>query len=87
LFKGGLSHQLKKHWKAPVDVVLPEVALFEAYLTYPEHPIKILDQKDRITRHEMIKFLKIQWSNHTEVEAMWKSEDSFHSRHPDFTLL
>jgi hypothetical protein len=30
---------------APVDVVLPEVAPLESDLTYPEHPIKILDQE------------------------------------------
>jgi hypothetical protein len=37
--------QLKKCLKAPVEVVLPEVAPLEADLTYPEHPIKILDQE------------------------------------------
>jgi hypothetical protein len=37
--------QLKKCLKAPVDVVLPEVAPLEAELTYSEHPIKILDQR------------------------------------------
>jgi hypothetical protein len=42
--------QLKKCLKVPVDVALPEVTPLEAYLTYPEHPIKILDQKDRVTR-------------------------------------
>jgi hypothetical protein len=35
--------QLKKCLKAPVDVVLPEVAPLKSDLTYPEHPIKILD--------------------------------------------
>jgi hypothetical protein len=35
--------QLKKCLKAPVDVVLPEVTLLEADLSYPEHPIKVLD--------------------------------------------
>jgi hypothetical protein len=33
--------QLKKCLKAPIDVVLPEVTLLEADLTYLEHPIKI----------------------------------------------
>jgi hypothetical protein len=42
--------QLKKCLRAPVDVVLPKVAPLEADLTYPEHPIKILDQKSRVTR-------------------------------------
>jgi hypothetical protein len=37
--------QLKKCLKAPVDIVFPEVTPFEADLSYPEHPIKVLDQK------------------------------------------
>jgi hypothetical protein len=35
--------QLKKCMKAPMDVVLVEVIALEEDLTYPEHPIKILD--------------------------------------------
>jgi hypothetical protein len=35
--------QWKKCLKAPVDVVLPKVTPLEEDLTYPEHPIKILD--------------------------------------------
>jgi hypothetical protein len=52
--------QLKKYLKPPMDVVLPEVTPLEADLSYPEHPIKVLDQKDRVTRHKTIKFFKIQ---------------------------
>jgi hypothetical protein len=64
--------QLKKCLKAPVDVVLREVAPLETDLTYPEHLIKILDQKSRVTRRKTIKFYKVQWSNHTEEEAIWR---------------
>jgi hypothetical protein len=78
--------QLKKCLKAPVDIVLPEVAPLETDLTYLEHPIKILDQKSNVTRRKTIKFYKIQWSNHTVEEATWESEDFFCSRHPDFEL-
>jgi peptide deformylase len=60
-----------------VDVVLPEVTPLEADLSYSEHPIKVLDQKDRVTRHKTIKFFKIQRSNHSEKEATWESEDFF----------
>jgi hypothetical protein len=58
--------QLKKCLKAPVDTVFPEVTPLKADLSYPEHPIKVLDQKDRVTRRKTIKFFKIQWSNHSE---------------------
>jgi hypothetical protein len=76
--------QLRKCLKAPVDVVLSEVIPLEADLSYPEHPIKVLDQKDRIMRRKTINFFKIQWSNHFEEEATWESEDFLRSRHPDF---
>jgi hypothetical protein len=78
--------QLKKCLKAPVDVVLPEVTLLEADLTYLEHPIKIIDQKDRVTRRKNIKFFKVQWSNHSEEEATLESEDFLRSHHPEFEL-
>jgi hypothetical protein len=78
--------QLKKCLKAPVGIVLPKVAPLEADLSYPEHPIKVLVQKDRVTRRKTIKFIKIQWSNHSKEEATWESENFLHSRHPDFIL-
>jgi hypothetical protein len=78
--------QLKKCLKALMDVVLSEVAPLEADLTYPKHPIKILDQKSRVIRRKTIKFFKIQWSNHTTEEATWESKDFLHSHHPDFEL-
>jgi hypothetical protein len=78
--------QLKKCLKAPVDVVLPEVTPLEVDLSYPKYPIKVLDQKDRVTRRKTIKFFKIQWSNHSEEEVSWESEDFLRSHHPDFVL-
>jgi hypothetical protein len=78
--------QLNKCLKAPVDIVLTEVAPLESDLTYPEHPIKILDPKSCVTRRKMIKFFKIQWSNHTAEEAIWESEDFLRSHHLDFEL-
>jgi hypothetical protein len=71
-------------FEGTVDVMLPEVTPLEADLLYPKHPIMVLDQKDRVTRRKTIKFFKIQWSNHSEEEATWESEDFLHSRNPDF---
>jgi hypothetical protein len=51
--------QLKNCLKAPVDVVLPVVPPLKADLTYPEHPIKILDQQSHVIRRKMIKFYKV----------------------------
>jgi hypothetical protein len=77
--------QLKKCLKASMDIVLPEVTPLEVDLSYPEHPIKVLDQNDHVMRRKTIKFFKIQRSNHTK-EATWESEDFLYSRHPDFML-
>jgi hypothetical protein len=78
--------QLKKCLKAHMDVVLSKVTPLKADLSYPEHPIKVLNQKDRVMGCKTIKVFKIQWSNHSEEEATWESEDFLHSRHPDFVL-
>jgi hypothetical protein len=78
--------QLKKCLKAPMDVVLLEVTPLKADLLYPEQPIKVLDQKDHITRRKINKFFNIQWSNHSKEEATWESEDFLRSRHLDFEL-
>jgi hypothetical protein len=61
--------QLKKSLKALEDVVLLDVGSLEADMTYLEYPVKILYQKDRVTRHKCIKFFKVQWSYRTKQEA------------------
>jgi hypothetical protein len=78
--------QLKKCLKAHVDVVLPEVTPLEADLSYPKHPIKVLNQNDCVTRCKTIKFIKIQWSNHSKKEAAWKGKDFLCTCHLDFVL-
>ena len=47
-------------------------------------PIRVLDQKDRVTRRRTIKFYKVQWNQHTEGEATWESEDYLEENLPDF---
>jgi hypothetical protein len=78
--------QLKKWLNATMDIMLPEVTPLKADMSYLEHPIKVLDQKDHVTRRKTVKFFKIQRTNHAEEEATWESKDFLHSHHPDFTL-
>jgi hypothetical protein len=37
-----------------MDVVVDDVSPLDADLSYPEHPVKILGQQDRVTRCRMI---------------------------------
>ncbi|WVZ84515.1 hypothetical protein U9M48_031544 [Paspalum notatum var. saurae] len=67
--------QLKKCLRVPEEAVETSQIQIEPDLTYEEHPIKILDQKQRTTRRRTINFYKVQWSNHSEEEATWEQEE------------
>jgi hypothetical protein len=57
----------------------------EPDLTYSEHLIRVLDQKDRITRRTL-KFYRVQWNQHTEEEATWdwETRDFLEKHFPKF---
>ncbi|WVZ52338.1 hypothetical protein U9M48_003410 [Paspalum notatum var. saurae] len=76
--------QLKKCLRVPEEVVDTSQIQIEPDLTYEEHPIKILDQKQRATRRRTINFYKVQWSNHSEEEATWEQEEFLQTIYPRF---
>ncbi|WVZ89202.1 hypothetical protein U9M48_035634 [Paspalum notatum var. saurae] len=76
--------QLKKCLRVPEEVVDTSQIQIEPDLTYEEHPIKILDQKQRSTRRRTINFYKVQWSNHSEEEATWEQEEFLQTKYPGF---
>ena len=61
--------QLKKYLRVPDEAVKIGGLPLQADLSYIEHPIKILDEKERVTRNSVVKFYKVQWQNHSEDEA------------------
>jgi hypothetical protein len=63
-------------------VAEPELEI-EPDLSYQEYPSKVLDCKERSTQAKSIKMYKIQWSNHSEEEATWETEEFLHSNFPD----
>jgi hypothetical protein len=76
--------QLKKCLRVPNRTIeVTDVAL-EPDLTYSEHPIRVLDQKDRVTQSRTLKFYKIQWNQHTEDEATWETQDFLEKNFPGF---
>ena len=76
--------QLKKCLRVPDRTIdLMDVTL-ELDLTYSEYPIRVLDQKDRVTQRRVLKFYKIQWNQHTEDEATWKTQDFLEKNFPGF---
>ena len=71
--------QLRRCFKDPIRGVNHEELDIQEDLTYREHPVRILDEAERKTRNKSIKFLKIQWSNHSEegdaARDWWVSRD------------
>ena len=64
--------QLKQCHRVPADAVDLESLDLQPGLTYEEHPITILDRDERKVKRSMVKFVKVQWSNHCEDEATWE---------------
>jgi hypothetical protein len=75
--------QLKKGLKVPETEVITEVNTWiEPNILVVEHPLRVLDQKERKTRRHTVKFYKIQWSHHTEEEATWETEHFLNTKYP-----
>jgi hypothetical protein len=76
--------QLRKCVKLPTEVIDSQTIKIEPDLTYTEHPIRVLDTKERSTRRETIRMFKIQWNHHTKEEAAWETESYLQHNFPDF---
>ena len=51
--------QLKKFLWVPDEAMEIEGIPLQPDLTYIEHPVKILDKKERVTRNNVVKFYKV----------------------------
>jgi hypothetical protein len=76
--------QLKKCLRVPNRTIEVTDVVLEPDLTYSEHPIRVLDQKDRIARKKTLKLYKIQWNQHSEDEATWETQDFLDKNFPGF---
>ena len=74
--------QLKKYLRIPDEAVEMEGLPLQPNLSYIEHPVKILDEKERVTRNNVVKFYKVQWQNHSEDEATWEQESYILEHYP-----
>ena len=58
--------ELKKCLRVPEEQAPLKRLDVQEDLTYTEHPVKILETSERVTRDKKIKMCRMQWSNHTE---------------------
>ena len=75
--------QLKQCFKQPEQAVdLGDIKL-SPDLSYPERPVRVLETSEHKTRNKTVKFMKVQWSHHSEKEATWEREDRLRSEYPE----
>jgi hypothetical protein len=77
--------QLKKGMLVPENEVITKAnAWIEPDFSLIEHPLRVLDRKERKTRRQTVQMYKIQWSHHTEEEATWETEEYLNTKYPGF---
>ena len=74
--------QLKKCLRVPEEQLPMEELNIGEDLTYSEHPIKILETAERVTRSKTIQMCKVQWSRHSEDEATWERKEDLQKDFP-----
>ncbi|WVZ97451.1 hypothetical protein U9M48_042989, partial [Paspalum notatum var. saurae] len=67
--------QLKKCLMVPKEQAPLQGLEVQEDLTYTEHPVKILETSERVTRNRRVKMCRVQWKHHTEDEATWEREE------------
>jgi hypothetical protein len=77
--------QLKKGMPVLENEVITEAnAWIEPDFSLIEHPLRVLDRKERKTRRQIVRMYKIQWSHHTEEEATWETEEYHNTKYLGF---
>ncbi|WVZ52536.1 hypothetical protein U9M48_003584 [Paspalum notatum var. saurae] len=74
--------QLKKCLRVLEEQVPLEGLDVQEDLTYTEHPVKILETSERVTRNRRVKMCRVQWKHHTEDEATWEREEELRATSP-----
>ncbi|WVZ64073.1 hypothetical protein U9M48_013643 [Paspalum notatum var. saurae] len=74
--------QLKKCLRVPEEQAPLEGLDVQEDLTYTEHPVKILETSERVTRNRRIKMCRVQWKQHSKDEATWEREEELRATYP-----
>ncbi|WVZ75795.1 hypothetical protein U9M48_023826 [Paspalum notatum var. saurae] len=75
--------QLKKCLRVPEEQAPLEGLDVQEDLTYTEHPMKILETSERVTRNKRIKMCRVHWKYHTEDEATWERQEELRVAYPE----
>ena len=75
--------QLKRCLRVPTEAIAMDTLDLQPDLSYVEYPLHILDEAERKLWNRSIKFVKVQWNNHSEDEATSEHEDKLRIEYPE----
>ena len=72
-------------WKYTLDpthvVDFGELAI-DAYGTFEEGPVRIMDSRDQVLRRKTVRLVKVLWQHQGAKKATWEHEDTMRTRYP-----
>jgi hypothetical protein len=78
-------NQLKKGVLVPETEEITEAnAWIEPDFSLIEHPMRVLDKREKKPRRQTVRMYKIQWSHHAEEEATSETEEYLNTMYPGF---
>ncbi|XP_073317819.1 uncharacterized protein [Primulina huaijiensis] len=73
---------LRKYEPDPSHVLRTDEVELDSSLSYVEHPVQILDRKEKQLRNKTIPLVMVQWSRHGREEATWELEAKMRQEWP-----
>ncbi|XP_075479422.1 uncharacterized protein LOC142520305 [Primulina tabacum] len=73
---------LRKYEPDPSLILNVEDVELDSSLSYVEHPVQILDRKERQLRSKTIPLVLVQWSRHKREESTWELEAKMRQEWP-----
>ena len=50
--------------------------------TFEEGPVRIMDSRDQVLRHKIVRLVKMLWRHRGVEEAIWEREDTMRTTYP-----
>ncbi|XP_073034915.1 uncharacterized protein [Primulina eburnea] len=73
---------LRKYEPDPSHILRTDEVELDSSLSYIEHPVQILDRKEKQLRNKTIPLVMVQWSRHGREEATWELEAKMRQEWP-----
>ena len=73
---------LRKYTPDPTHVVDWGELIIDAYGTFEEGPVRIMDRQDQFLQRKTVRLVKVLWQHRGVEEATWEREDTMRANYP-----